>query len=189
MKIEKGLCYNCDEAWHKGHKCKGQMSLLLLEGVVLEGCDELCIEEVPVEIEETVDCDKVTEPILENLYALIGNPNTRCLRLKGMILGKMLQMLIDGESSHNFIQTSVARYLGLDITPSPQFSVIVGNGQDLKCIGQCKQLLFEVQGQKFSADFFVIDLHGADAILGVAWQETFGELKINFKKSYIKFLL
>lgn len=33
-KIDKGQCYNCDETWHKRHKCKGQMSLLLLEGVI-----------------------------------------------------------------------------------------------------------------------------------------------------------
>ncbi|KAK1382254.1 hypothetical protein POM88_019989 [Heracleum sosnowskyi] len=33
-KNEKGQCYNCEEKWHKGHKCKGQMSLLLLDGVV-----------------------------------------------------------------------------------------------------------------------------------------------------------
>lgn len=41
LKIKKGQCYNCDKAWHKGHKCKGQMSLLLLEGILPEGCEEL----------------------------------------------------------------------------------------------------------------------------------------------------
>ena len=26
---EKGLCYNCDEKFHRGHRCKGQMFALL----------------------------------------------------------------------------------------------------------------------------------------------------------------
>lgn len=187
LKIEKGQCYNCEEAWHKGHKCKGQMSLLLLEGVVPEGCEELEQQSFPTEPNgNSEDCQEV-EPTTGSLYALIGNPNSRCLRLQGYIQGKALQILIDGGSSHNFIQARVAKYLGLDILPSKQFSVIVGNGENLTCVGQCQQVVFAIQGHTFAADFFVIDLHGADAVLGVAWQDTFGELKLNFKQSYIKF--
>lgn len=32
LKIDKGLCYNCDEKWTRNHQCKRKMSLLLLEG-------------------------------------------------------------------------------------------------------------------------------------------------------------
>lgn len=79
--------------------------------------------------------DQNVEPVTGNLYALFGKPNTRCLRLQGDIAGKQLQILIDGGSRHNFFQERVARYLGLDITPSPHFSVIVGNRDNLKCVG------------------------------------------------------
>lgn len=105
VKIEKRLCYNCYEAWHKGHKCKGQMALLLLEGVPPFGCDDLTIEEITVEPGELTDYDKTIEAEVGNLYALIEAPNTRCLRLQGTIYGKILKMLIDGGRNHNFIQT------------------------------------------------------------------------------------
>lgn len=36
--------------------------------------------------------------------------------------------------------------------------------------------------------FFVIDLHGADAVLGVACREQFREIKINYHEDYIKFV-
>lgn len=65
--------------------------------------------------------------------------------------------------------------------------MLVGNGEHLKCVGQCTGVEFVVQDNTFISDFFVIDLHGADAVLGVAWQESFGELKLNFQQSYIKF--
>lgn len=121
QKIDKGLCYNCDETWHKGHKCKSQMSLLLLEGVIPEGCES--IDQCDFGEATTESIEEITggESNSRSLYALIGNPNTRCLRLQGCIQGKVLQILIDGGSSHNFIQIRVANYLGLDITPSPQF--------------------------------------------------------------------
>lgn len=103
-----------------------------------------CIEE-QVTIQEEGHGDNTRG----NLYALIGAPNTKCLRLQGTINGKALQILVDSGSSNNFIQTRVAKFLGLDIIPSPQFSMIVGNGENLKCVGQCQQVKFEVQGHQF----------------------------------------
>lgn len=101
------------------------------------------------EMNELIGEVQVEESVLGNFYALIDNPNTRSLRLQGEIDGKTLQILIDGCSSHNFIQTRVANYLGLDITPTPQFAVIVGNGANLKCAGQCKHVKLNIQGNQF----------------------------------------
>ncbi|KAL8115234.1 hypothetical protein AgCh_021897 [Apium graveolens] len=67
--------------------------------------------------------------------------------------------------------------------------VIVGNGQNLKCVGQCADVKFTIQGHQFKSDFYVIDLHEADLVLGVEWQESLGETRINFQKSYFKFIL
>lgn len=32
---KRGLCYNCDEKWHTGHKCK-QPKVFVMEGVTQE---------------------------------------------------------------------------------------------------------------------------------------------------------
>lgn len=125
-KFEKGQCYNCEEKWHKGHKCKGQMSLLLLDGVVPEGYDEISILKDTNNV--VVVVDKISSDTeLGNLYALIGNPDSMCLRLQSEINKRSVQILVDGGSSHNFMQTRVAKFMGLTITTSTQFSVIVGN--------------------------------------------------------------
>lgn len=84
---------------------------------------------------------------------------------KGTIAKKPLQILIDGGNSHNVIQLKVASFLVLDIKSSPHLSVIVGNGDNLQCLGQCQQVPFEIQGHKFTSDFYVIDLHGIDVNL------------------------
>lgn len=59
----------------------------------------------------------------------------------------------------------------------------------MKCVGQCLNVSLTIQGHKFKTYFYVIDLHGVDVILGVAWQETVGEIKVNFRESYLKFQL
>lgn len=44
-KRDKGLCYNCDEKYHIGHKCN-RPKLFLLEGVEIEGEHEEVEEEL-----------------------------------------------------------------------------------------------------------------------------------------------
>lgn len=61
---------------------------------------------------------------------------------------------MDGGSSHNFIQTRVVKFMCFTITPLTQFSVIVGNRQNLKCVDQCLDVKFMIQGHQFKVDFF-----------------------------------
>lgn len=68
----------------------------MLEEVIPEGCEELDQLECCQEIPEIVEITQEQEGITGNLYALIGNPHTRCLRLQGYIARKPLQILIDG---------------------------------------------------------------------------------------------
>ncbi|GAV77758.1 hypothetical protein CFOL_v3_21228 [Cephalotus follicularis] len=57
------------------------------------------------------------------------------LPLTGTISGFPIQTLIDNESTHNFIQTRMALYLGPEVHATPCLSVVVGNGQRLTSDG------------------------------------------------------
>ena len=39
-----------------------------------------------------------------------------------------IQVLVDGGSSDNFLQPSIAKFLQLPIKPAPMFELMVGNG-------------------------------------------------------------
>ncbi|KAL8103484.1 hypothetical protein AgCh_027901 [Apium graveolens] len=145
----------------------------------IEGCEEILTLNDANNVDELAD-EIGNETEQGSLYALIGNSKSKCLRMDGKIDNKFVQILVDGGSSHNFIQTRVAKFMGLTITPSTQLFVIVGNGQNLKCVGQCADVKFTIQGHQFKSDFYVIDLHGADLVLGVAWQESLGKLELIF---------
>lgn len=66
---EKKLCYNCDEKWVRGHRCKGKLFRLSAEGNVLtevtdEGGEE---QEEFVDAMETIQSTEVSKI---SLYAL-----------------------------------------------------------------------------------------------------------------------
>ncbi|KAJ0096005.1 hypothetical protein Patl1_15454 [Pistacia atlantica] len=69
VKREKGLCYNCDEKFHKCHRCKGRVFLLLLT-------DEEDKDSMSRDEEITVGELAVTEEVIDipaiSLHALAG---------------------------------------------------------------------------------------------------------------------
>ncbi|XP_043692891.1 uncharacterized protein LOC122643324 [Telopea speciosissima] len=83
---QKGLCFNCDEKFHVGHRCKGRSTLLLLEG------DEFMDEVLPNEIEESQEPN--SDPEI-SLHALMGHRSPKSLRLKGRINNSSVESVFD----------------------------------------------------------------------------------------------
>ncbi|GAV72441.1 RVP_2 domain-containing protein [Cephalotus follicularis] len=170
-KREKGLCFNCDEKFSAGHRCKGRMSLLLLEGEL----DDSDVAEL-LESEPTI-----------SLHAFLGDDSPSTMRLKGVVNGNAICILIDGGSTHNFIQAQVASYLGLTITQSKHFTVQVGNGQSLSCVGLSSQVPVTMQHHSFPINLFVIHLQGAGIVLGVQWLQLLGPITADYKPLTMNF--
>ena len=78
-------------------------------------------------------------------------------------------VLIDGGSTHNFIKSAVAQKLSLPIAHVPNFKVFVGSGDSITCEAKCEKMPLHMQGHDFQVDTFVLDLKGADVVLGVQW--------------------
>ena len=103
---KQGLCYNCDEKWYLGHKCKGaKLFLLEVWDVEVEPCSgaqlvELEEDGVVLGPQENVHLDDyVGAPAKITLYALVGNPSTQTMRVKGMIKNHKVVSLIDSRST------------------------------------------------------------------------------------------
>ncbi|GMI84821.1 hypothetical protein HRI_002151400 [Hibiscus trionum] len=178
----KGLCYYCDAKYVPGHKCRDPQLFCL---------DDDWVEECPtVQVEpqgSSADDGSGKEHSLVSFNALAGcyYPNT--IRVVGEIMGKPVRILIDGGSTHNFVQSRVAKFLGLPISAAPHFRVMVGNGAKLPNEGCVRDLQLSVQGTAIKTDFYVLPLEGTEMVLGVAWMATLGPITMDFSTRQFQF--
>ena len=101
----KGLCFNCDNKYSKGHKC-GEKKLFYIDCEKEEenehkpSQDEEIEESPPEEIAPTIPC-----------HALGGISTPQTLKLEGYIKNKKVALLIDYGSTHNFTHCKLEKAL------------------------------------------------------------------------------
>ncbi|RVW75473.1 hypothetical protein CK203_061524 [Vitis vinifera] len=153
----QGLCFNCDEKFAPGHKCKG-LQLLLLE----ENYDE---EEAHTHLQG--------EPEI-SLHALTGWSTARTMRVSAKVGPHELIVLIDSGLTHNFINERIAELLQLPMVPIEPFNVKVANGDPLKCQERFENVSVLLQGIPSTLTLYSLPLIGLDMVLGVYWLEQLG---------------
>ncbi|KAJ0095807.1 hypothetical protein Patl1_15988 [Pistacia atlantica] len=98
-----------------------------------------------------------------------------------------MEILVDGGSTHNFLQERVALHLGIPITASSNFTVMIGNGEVLHCSGVCADVELVLDGHQFLLDLFVLLIKGANLVLGVQWLSTLGPILMDYKTPTLSF--
>ncbi|XP_061357641.1 uncharacterized protein LOC133301946 [Gastrolobium bilobum] len=185
-KREKGLCFYCDEKFSRSHVCKGKMFILVMQE---DGDDPPLPEETLLELEQVAE-ELGGEALLTpeiSLHAMAGQHSTSTLRVTGRISNATVQILVDGGSTHNFIQERLVKFLGLEIIPTQKFQVLVGNGERMGCLGMCPEVVMDIQGHSFCPDLYVLPIQGAEVVLGVQWLSEWGNITINYKQLVMRF--
>lgn len=91
-----------------------------------------------------------------------------------------IMLLVDGGSTHNFIQQQLVPLLGLSPTPTTPLQVIVGNGQQVYCTCVCKAVSISIRAMTFIVDLHVLPISGANVVLGVQWLKSLGHVLTNY---------
>ncbi|PHT59376.1 hypothetical protein CQW23_01739 [Capsicum baccatum] len=173
-KRDLNLCFNCDEKYQKGHRCSisPQLLLLVTDKDSVEVPPPPDIESPPLESNFTALTEEPSFLTISS-QALTGSSHPTALHFTGHIKGLSAQILLDGGSTNNFIHPRVAKALKLTIDSSPEFSVFVGNGNRLPCLGVIRNLSIIIQGHSFCTTFFVLDFNGANVSKGkrITWFE------------------
>jgi hypothetical protein len=115
---EKGLCYNCDDKYVQGHRCKRSFHILIANPEHASTSDDplthLLLENQTVfQPDNELTPDPVTDSAQISLHALMGHTIPQTLRVLGLLKNSPVVVLIDSGSTHNFIQDRVAKQLGL----------------------------------------------------------------------------
>ncbi|KAL4342507.1 hypothetical protein GQ457_08G023100 [Hibiscus cannabinus] len=151
-----GLCFNCDEKFTTGHKCRGPQFLLL------EGNESHYKEEAMGDILEH-------RPEI-SLHALSGWSSYKIMRVLAKIGAHTIVVLIDIGSTHNFISNKMATMLQLTVIPTKSFNVKVTNGEPLQCHGRFENVPIHLQEIHFLLTLYALPLSGLDLVLkSICW--------------------
>ena len=111
------------------------------------------------------------------------------MKLKGVLRGKEVTVLIDSGATHNFISTDLVRTLELLVDKTGDYGVIMGTGLSVKGEGVCRGIVISLQDIEVAEDYLPLELGSSDIILGVQWLETLGVMTVNWKNLTMKFMV
>lgn len=176
---EKGLCYYFDERYIPRHKCsKPQLFMISEVDDVADGENQG---------EEVVDTPPDVEVAEISFHAISGTILPQTLRLPGKIHNKNVVLLIDGGSTHNFIEQLMVERFGLPVDTRVKLEVVVANREKLACVGRIRGLKILIQGYTITTDFFVLPIAACPIVLGVQRLKTLGPIEIDFQNFTLGF--
>ncbi|RZR95543.1 hypothetical protein BHM03_00024398 [Ensete ventricosum] len=178
----KGLCWHCDEPWSREHRCKKGL-LLMIEPVEDEdnGRSEEGLEPKDKAIEEE------PQPVDYAMHALAGYSNPQTMKVGGPLKQQPITVLIDTGSTNNFLNSKVVARLVLQIEGCKKYDVKVTDSRILNCDQRCPRVKLLLQDQEVVANFFLLPIDDYEAVLGIEWLTTLGDISWNFSKLIMKF--
>jgi hypothetical protein len=133
---------------------------------VLDQAMELLEHEPNIPPEELLPAE-----VLMNISsaAYKGCPSDSTISLALHIGHTIAIALADTGSTNTFMDKDFALKHNIDITPTTQRIVKVAGGGVLQSDAVAYNCPFAIQGKKFCTNFRILELQGADIILGVNW--------------------
>jgi hypothetical protein len=102
-----------------------------------------------------------------SFHAITGTEHPQTIRVLGKLKNKNVTVLIDGGSTHNFIDQALVSRFGLPVTQGKQLQVMVANREKIECAGQCHDLTLIIQGLPVTTDYYILPVAACQLVLGV----------------------
>jgi len=116
-----------------------------------------------------------TQPMPKSIFNALSRTSTpEALHLYGFVHHSLVTVLINGNTTHKFIQSRVAKYLQLHTITTTLLQLTVGNGFILPCDQIFPHTPLLLQEHVFSVDLHVLPISGADIVLGIQWLKQLG---------------
>lgn len=151
---DKGLCYNCDEAFVIGHRCRHRISYIMMTEE-----EELSYLQ---EVERRIEMEEAQTHAMEE-----GGATT--MRFVVEVDGHELHILIVSGSTLSFLKEDTAKRLGCDMIHDKPLLVRLANGKKLVSTQKAADFKWVVQGNEFTLSPRLLEIEGCDLILGENW--------------------
>ncbi|RRT70834.1 hypothetical protein B296_00026884 [Ensete ventricosum] len=168
----EGLYLRYDEPWSRNHRCRKKKLL------VIEPIKDLEPKDIDPEPDKE-EAEEEPQPAISTIHALAGYSNPQTMKVDGF-LEHQSTILIDTESTNNFTDSKVAARLTFRIEDCNRFDIKVADGRIHNCNQKVPWVKLVLQGQEITADFFLLPLDDYQAVLGIEWLSTLGDVSWKF---------
>jgi hypothetical protein len=186
----KQLCFTCKEPWNPSHKCMGRGQVHYIEVTSdNEEEDEIGqIQNMEAETTEAVEEEQTTgQDSMATLASISGVPKYNTFRMRGVLQGQRVSVLIDGGASHNFIDAALLKRRHIPTVEFEGFKVEVAGGSTIPCDRYIPGMKLTLGRHELIQDVYVMDLPDTNIILGVQWLSTLGPITTNYKTMEMSF--
>jgi hypothetical protein len=122
------------------------------------------------------------------LASISGVPKFNTFRMRGVLQGQRVSVLIDGGASHNFIDAALLKRRHIPIVEFEGFKVEVAGGSTMPCDRYIPGMKLTLGRHELVEDTYVMDLPDTNIILGVQWLSTLGPITTNYKTMEMSFV-
>ncbi|KAJ0034381.1 hypothetical protein Pint_26461 [Pistacia integerrima] len=109
------------------------------------------------------------------------------MRFLGHICGRVVVILVDTGSTHNFMDPSVIQRAHQPSNPTEGLSVKVADEQAVHSEGNYTEVPLHMHGNLYTIDFYILTLRGCDIVLGIQWLRTWGPILWDFSRLQMEF--
>lgn len=121
---------------------------------------------------EELDISYVCSDPCISRNALASNHTFQTMRVRGLVQGKLIHILIDSGSTHNFLDQNFAKRVGCPLEKIPSQAFTVADGNHIPCNSICKKFVWAMSNREFSTVVMLISLGSCDMVLEIQWLST-----------------
>lgn len=130
------------------------------------------IDQLLSEVE--LDVAEVESEVEVSLNSVVGFTTLKTMKLKAMIGGQEVVILIDSGNTRNVISLELVKRQQLPVQKTSEYGVTMGSCTTVQRQGVCKGVTLQLQGVEVVIDFLSLELGSSNVILDIQWLEILG---------------
>jgi hypothetical protein len=143
--------------------------MAIYEDVTDKEVDVYTMEKLPPTYDLTTPSDPPEVELLISLHALTNFFAPQTLKLIGYIKYRKVIILVDSDSTHNFIHPYISQQINCYIHAVNNFQNMIANGGSMKCGGRCENVHLQIGQYHLKYHMFSIDMGGCGIVLDAKW--------------------
>jgi len=106
----------------------------------------------------------------------------KTMKLKGLIRGRNVNIVVDSSSTHNCINIDLAKQLDICICLVKDLTTSIATGKKFEEIGEFHKVSIHIQELHLQIDLFSLPLKEMDVVLGAKWLIQLGSYATNLEE-------